>query len=72
MEQTHIVDICARAWLRLGETIADILKWSGANVPPLSLGCRHGSQKVQFKLYDRDDLRRRMEEIGTEPPATGG
>ena len=51
------------AWLRLGETIADVLKWTGADVPPLSLDCRHGSEKVQVKLYDRDKLRKRMEEI---------
>ena len=66
-----IIDICARAWLRLGETIADILKWYGADVPPLSLGCRHDSQKVQFKLYDRDDLRKRIVEIGAAPPTSG-
>jgi hypothetical protein len=63
-----IVDICARAWLRLGETIVDILKWSGADVPALSLDCRHGSENVRLKLYDRDDLRKRMADIGTEPP----
>ena len=61
----EIIDLCAQARMRLGETIADILKWSGANVPPLSLDCRAGSGKVQFKLYDRDDLVARMEEIET-------
>ena len=57
--------------MRLGETIADILKWCGADVPPLSLDCRHGSQKVQFKLHGRDDLVKRMEEIDLERPEGG-
>jgi hypothetical protein len=68
-EGSAIVDICARAWLRLGETIAEVLRWHGADVPPLSLDCRHSSQRVQFKLYDREELVKRMEAIGASPAA---
>jgi hypothetical protein len=49
----EIVEVCARAWLRLGETVGELLIWLGANPPPLSLDCRHASQEVHFKLYSR-------------------
>jgi hypothetical protein len=58
-----IVDLCAKAWLRVGETIAAVLKWLGEDVPPLSLDCRHGTLKVQFRTYDRDKLREQMRAI---------
>ena len=70
-DEDDIVDICARAWLRLGETIAEVLKWLGADVPPLSLDCRHSSQRVQFKLYDREELMKRMERIEASPATEG-
>jgi hypothetical protein len=66
-DDDDIVAVCARAWLRLGETIAHILEWSGADVPPLSLDCRHGSEKVQIRLYDREDLRKRIEAMEVPP-----
>jgi hypothetical protein len=68
-DEDDIVDISARAWLRLGETIAEVLKWLGADVPPLSLECRHSSQRVQFKLYDREELVKRMAGIEGAPRA---
>ncbi len=61
--EDEIIDLCARAWLRIGQTIAEVLKWLGTEVPSLSLDCRHSSQQVQFKLYDRDKLSERMKTI---------
>jgi len=52
----ELVDLCARAWLRVGETIDAVLRWQGAEPPPLSLDCRHGSRQVRFKCFDRDAL----------------
>jgi hypothetical protein len=54
-----------------GKTIAEVLKWLGADVPPLSLECRHSSQRVQFKLYDREELVKRMAGIEGVPPTSG-
>ncbi len=51
----------------MGETIDEVLKHQGADPPPLSLDCRHGTQKVQFKLYDRVKLNKKMETIEGMP-----
>jgi transposase len=59
----EITDVCAQAWLRMGETIREVMEWQGAKAPPLSLDCRHSSQRVRFKLYDREKLIKRMEAI---------
>jgi hypothetical protein len=59
-----IVALCARAWLRTGETVAEVVRWLGAEAPPLSLDCRHADQKVQFKLYDRDKLTEQLRALG--------
>ena len=59
-----VVALCARAWLRTGETVADVVRWLGAEPPPLSLGCRHADQKVQFKLFNREKLTAEFRELG--------
>lgn len=56
----------SKLW-RVGETIAKVLEWQGAKVPQLSLDCRHSSQRVRFKLYDRQELIKRMEEFEAGP-----
>ena len=67
--EDEIGEVCARAWLRLGETVAAVLLWLGADPPPLSLECRHAAQEVQFKLYDRDELANRMGSMEPDPTA---
>lgn len=52
----ELVDLCARAWLRVGETIDAVLRRQGAEPPTLSLDCRHESQEVRIKCFDRDAL----------------
>ena len=59
----EVVDLCAKAWLRIGKTIGAVLGWLGEDVPPLSIDCLHGRQEVQFKLYSRDKLRARMAQV---------
>lgn len=59
----EMVDMCAEAWLRVGKTICAVLEWLQEDVPSLSVDCLHGHQKVQFKLYNRDELRVRMEQL---------
>ena len=59
----EIGEVCAGAWLRLGETVGEVLRWLGANPPSLSLDCRHASQEVHFKLYSRETLREWMAEM---------
>lgn len=52
----ELVDVCAGAWLRMGETLEAALRWQGADPPPLSLDCRHDSRGVRMKVFDRDAL----------------
>lgn len=59
-----IIEVCARAWLRTGETIVEVIHWMGVETPPLSLDCRHADQKVQFKLYDREKLTAQLRALG--------
>jgi len=61
--QEDVGDVCARAWLRLGETVAEVLEWLGANRPSLSLDCRHASQQVHYRMYSRERLQEWMAEL---------
>lgn len=62
-----VVALCASAWLRTGETVAAVIRWMGAEPPPLSLDCRHADQKVQFKLFDREKLITQLRSLGGKP-----
>lgn len=61
--EEEIVDVCSAAWLRVGETIDAILRWLGADPPPLSLGCRHSDQRVRYKLFKREELADRLTKL---------
>jgi hypothetical protein len=52
----EVIDLCAQAWLRMATAVRDAMLWLGAEVPPLSLDCRHSSQQVRFKMYSREKL----------------
>ena len=58
-----LVDVCANAWIRVGETVREVLVWLGEDVPSLSLDCRHSSQAVKFRRFDRETLISRMTEF---------
>lgn len=67
--EEEIVDLSAKAWLRLGKMVETVLKWLGEDkIPALSLDCRHSSQKVQYKIFNRDALRGRLEELRNKGP----
>lgn len=59
----EVVDLCARAWLRVGEAVAEAIARFGDNVPPQTLSCRRGHQAVRYKTYDRDKLTKWLEEM---------
>ena len=63
----EVIDLAAKAWLRTGETVAAVLEWMGIKPPPLALDCRHGEQKVRFKLFDRGELRQQLSELKGAP-----
>ena len=58
---SELVDLCARAWLRVGQMICAVLRWQGAEPPALSLECRHSGRNFRMKLYDRAELIKKVE-----------
>jgi hypothetical protein len=67
----ELVEISARAWLRTGETINSVVSWLGVEPQELSLSCRHSSQRVQFKLFDRELLNKQLDEMRREESERG-
>lgn len=65
--EEEIVDMCARAWLRIGKTLSAVVNWLGEELPPISLNCRHSSQHVQLKVYSREKLIQQMKDLPSEP-----
>jgi hypothetical protein len=61
----ELVDLCSRAWLRVGEMLADVLKWLGEIVPPQTLQCRRSHQAVRYKIYSRETLEKWLGEMPT-------
>ncbi|WP_238232728.1 hypothetical protein [Methylobacterium thuringiense] len=62
-----IVDVCARAWLTLGETMSAVAEWCGVERPQFNLQCRHSSQQLHFKIYNRKGLRAEVLDIRARP-----
>ena len=67
--EEEVVELAARAWLRTGETVNATVAWMGETPPLLSLDCLHSGQKVQFKLFDRKQLKAEFREIKKNTPA---
>ncbi|WP_457351848.1 hypothetical protein [Roseateles sp. P5_D6] len=61
--EQELVDLAATAWLRLGETVNQVVQWIGVASQELSLSCRHSGQRVQFKLYHREKLVSQLDEL---------
>jgi hypothetical protein len=59
----ELIDLCARAWLRTGETLAAALRWLGEDPPPQTLTCRSEHQAVLYKTYDREILIQRLADL---------
>lgn len=66
----EIIDLCSKAWLRMGQLVEDVIRWLGATPPPRNLKCRHGTQKIQFKLFERKKLQEEREQMRLEYPKT--
>lgn len=58
--EEEVLDIAAQAWFRTGETVNAVVTWLGEAPPELSLACRHSSQRVQYKLFDRKKLNQQL------------
>lgn len=49
----ELVDVCARAWLRVGNLVAEVVEWLGEERPSLALDCLHSIPRGRIKIYDR-------------------
>jgi hypothetical protein len=54
----ELLDLMASAWVAVGNVLSETNDRAGHNALDLSLGCRHTAQKVQFRIYDRGELKR--------------
>lgn len=61
--EDEAVALAAKAWLTVGEVMTDTVRWLGGEVPNLSLNCRHSSQQVQIKSFDRQQLEKQLQEM---------
>jgi hypothetical protein len=59
----ELVDLCARAWLRMGETLEAALRWLGEDPPPQTLGCLSSHHAVLYKIYNREALIKRLADM---------
>lgn len=56
--ESEVVETCAAAWLRMGETIVDVIKWLGGPEDKFSLACMHATRNYRVKTYNRETLRK--------------
>ena len=57
----EILDVSAEAWKRTVSLLDEILRWLGEEtVPEAKLDCLHSSQRVQFLVYDRAQLKLKL------------
>lgn len=68
----ELVDLAATAWLRLGELVNRVVEWVGVTTERFSLDCRHSGQRVQFKLYNRDQLKVQLAEMRADGDIAAG
>lgn len=61
-----LLNLSARAWLRVAEVVDEVIQWLGVEPIELSLDCLHSSQDVKIKLYDREELMLLMDELPDE------
>jgi hypothetical protein len=59
----EVVDLCAKAWLRMGKIVCNVLIWLGDTPPELSLDRRHSAQRIRVRLYDRAKIREKVAQM---------
>lgn len=59
----ELTDLAARALLRSGGLISEVVAWLGGEPLELSLQCRHSSERVRTKVYEREQLQQWRQQI---------
>lgn len=58
-----LVDIAAKAWQITGQLVSEAMEWIGASPLNLDLSCRHTSNRVQIRTYERPQLNLELQRI---------
>jgi hypothetical protein len=61
--EDELTDLAARALLRTGALVNEVVAWLGGEPAELSMQCRHSSDRARIKLYKREQLREWLEQI---------
>ena len=48
--------MCASGWLRMGDTIIEVLHWMGSSGEKFSLDCRHEGNEYRIQCFSRERL----------------
>ena len=57
LEDENVLDVCATAWLRVAEVLREVYDYIGIDTGAPGLECRHESDRIRFRVYEREDLR---------------
>ena len=64
----EIIAVAADAWARVCGLLQAVRETIGLPAIDLSLGCRHSTERVQCRKYNRDTLRQWLDEIPNPEP----
>lgn len=62
----ELVDLVAKAWTAVANVVVAALEWQQHPSPNRDLSCRHGSEALQSRTYDRARLRQLLTQIKEE------
>lgn len=62
----ELLDICTTAWERTVDLLNEVIGWLQASPIPWTLSCRHDSNRVRFKLFDRRKLQEKVTALRAE------
>jgi len=56
VSEENILDVAWKAWLTIAKVVSEACVWRGGEALDLSLECRHGSESIKVKTYDREEM----------------
>jgi len=56
VSEENILDVAWKAWLIVAKIVSDACIWRGGEALDLSLKCRHDSNAIKVKTYDREEM----------------
>lgn len=62
----ELLDVCTAAWTRTGDLLNEVICWLGVRPIQWTLSCRHESNRVRFKLFERAKLQEKVAALREE------